>query len=115
MTIIVDGVFQDVSVNSTDIPETGQFILTSGWSKEPVSLNFTRISQNTRYSTIEVEFPIEFKNEHKNGVYYYSIEGLERGYVKIITEPGGSINTVAYNSGVVTENRESKVYYRPQY
>ena len=83
--------------------------------KKPVSLNFTRISQNARYSTIQVEFPVEFNNEHKNGVYYYSIEGLERGYVKIITTPGGSINTVAYNSGVVTENRESKVYYRPQY
>lgn len=115
MTIIVDRALIDVSVNSTDIPETGQFILTSGWSKVPISLNFTRISQNTRYSTIQVEFPVDFRDEHKNGVYYYSVDNLERGYVKIITNPGGGINTVAYNSGVVTENRESKVYYRPTY
>ena len=115
MTIIVDKTNIEVSVNSIDLPETGIFTLTSGWSKEPVLLNFTRISQNARYSTISVEFPVEFKDEHKNGVYYYSIEGLERGYVKIITEPGGSMNTVSYNSGVVTENRESKVFYRPNY
>lgn len=115
MTIIVNTTNKQVSVNSTDLPTTGDFILTSGWSKEPIILNFTRISQNARYSTIEVEFPVEFKDEHKNGIYYYSIEGLERGYVKIITEPGGSMNTVSYNSGPVTENRESKVFYRPQY
>ncbi len=115
MTITVDQTVKQVSVNNTDIPETGVFVLTSGYSKEPVSLAFTRVEQNTRYSTIDITFPSTFKDEHKNGVYYYSIDDLERGYVKIITEPGGAMNTKTYNSGTITENRESKVYYRPTY
>jgi len=115
MTITVNSTLETVSVNSIDIPETGDFILTSGYSKEPVVLPFTRISQNARYSTIDIEFPAEFKDEHKNGVYYYNIADLEKGYAKIITEPGGRMNTVSYGSGTVTENRESKVYHRPQY
>ena len=115
MTITVNSTLETVSINNTTIPETGDFILTSGFSKEPVSLPFTRTSQNNRYSTIDITFPVEFKDEHKNGVYYYSIEGYEQGYVKIITSPGGSNGSVVYTANPETENRESVVYYRPQY
>jgi len=115
MTILVNNTIETVSVNNTNISETGDFTLTSGFSKEPLVLDYTRTSQNARYSTIDITFPADFANEHKNGIYYYDLDGIERGYVKIITEPGGTMNTVSYNSGVVTENRESKVFYRPQY
>jgi len=120
MTINVDSIIETVSVNNIAIPQTGLFILTSGFSKVPVPLAFTRLSQNARYSTIDITFPQEFKDEHKNGVYFYSIEDdngipFEAGYVKIITEPGGTNGSVAYTANTETENRESKVYYRPQY
>ena len=78
------------------------------------------IFSNERYTTFEVQFPIGFGNEHKNGVYYYNIgvvaeEPLEKGLVKIITEPGGTMGTVAYESTIYTEERVSEVFYRPNY
>ena len=119
MTITVNQTTETVSINNVSIPETVDFILTSGFSKEPVTLSAIRSTQNDRYSTIDITFPTEFKDEHKNGVYYYSIEfdGIvyEAGYVKIITEPGGGNGITNFTSTPETENREADVYYRPNY
>lgn len=119
MTIYVDDEFIPVASNSTDLAGDLEFILISGYSKQPESFPCTLVEQNARYSQLLVNFGLDFKNEHKNGVYYYTIAAgtveFESGYAKIITDPGGSINTVAYNSGVATENREATVYYRPNY
>jgi hypothetical protein len=119
MTLTVNSTTEELSVNSIDIPSTGEFVLTSGYSKEPQSLSFTRTFQNDRYTTIEITFPTDFKDRHANGVYYYSIDSntiaYEKGYIKLITDPGGRMNEKPFNSGVETENRESVVYYRPQY
>lgn len=115
MTITVTSIFEEVSINNTSIPETGVFILTSGYTKVPQLLPYTRRLQNARYSTIIVEFPVDFAVSHFNGIYYYNIEGFEAGYVKIITDPGGSNGAVPYIANPETENRESQVYYRPQY
>jgi hypothetical protein len=74
---------------------------------------------NARYTELELTFPEGFKDEHLNGIYYYSIQNetevFEKGLVKIITQPGGDIGAIEYISPTETENRESVVYYRPNY
>ena len=119
MTINVNSTTETVSINNVSIPSTVDFILTSGYSKEPVILAATRTQQNDRYSTIDITFPVEFKDQHKNGVYYYSIENggtiYEAGFVKIITEPGGETGITNYTSNPETENREAEVFFRPNY
>lgn len=96
-----------------------EFVLTSQYSHQPLILIPTCISSNDRYSMFTVQFPVGFGNQHKNGIYYwdlaYDLISLEKGLVKIITEPGGGMNTLAFNSGVITENRVSEVYFRPNY
>ena len=119
MTINVNSTTETVSINNVSIPTTVDFILTSGYSKEPVVLSAVRTLQNNRYTTIDITFPVEFKDEHKNGVYYYSIESgatkYQAGFVKIITEPGGETGITNYTSTPALENREADVFYRPNY
>ena len=96
------------------------FTLTSQYSHQPLVLNAEAIFSNERYTTFQVQFPIGFGDSHKNGVYYYNIalvgqEPLEKGLVKIITEPGGTMGTVAYESTIYTEERVSEVFFRPNY
>ena len=119
MTIYVDDQIIPIVSNNTDITGVLTFILISGYSKEPQNFPCTLLEQNSRYSKMIVDFGPDFKEQHKNGVYYYTIANVttefESGYAKIITEPGGSINTLSYNAGPIVENREATVYYRPNY
>ena len=97
-----------------------RFILTSQYSHQPLTLVATVISSNDRYSTFQVTFPTGFGDEHKNGVYYWDFmplggNSIEKGLIKIITEPGGTMGTVPYESGIDTEERISEVFYRPSY
>jgi hypothetical protein len=119
MTINVNSTTETVSINNSSIPATVDFILTSGYSKEPVILSAVRTLQNNRYSTIDITFPADFKDQHKNGVYYYAIKAgdtqYEAGFAKIITEPGGETGITNYTSTPATENREADVYFRPNY
>ena len=72
-----------------------------------------------RYTTFEVQFPIGFGDSHKNGIYNYDMstltESLDKGLVKIITEPGGDLGTTNYTSTPETEERVSDVFFRPNY
>ena len=122
MTIYVNETFEKVASNNIDITGPNNivsFILTSGFSKTDTVLPAEIIFQNSRYTELEVQFPTTFKDEHKNGIYYYTIQNddtiFEKGYCKIVTEPGGSNGAVAYDSGIQTEERQSVVYYRPNY
>jgi len=119
MTVYIDQQLKLIYSNNVEITGDLVFTLTSGYAKIPEPFPALLISQNARYTELEVDFGINFKDEHKNGVYYYTIsnntEIFEEGYAKIICEPGGGINILEYNSGTVTENRESEVYYRPNY
>ena len=95
-------------------------IITSQYSHQPLAIDAECTFSNSRYSLFEVVFPAGFGEEHKNGIYYWDLvewgqESLEKGLVKIITQPGGNINAISYNSGVITENRVSTVFYRPNY
>ena len=96
------------------------FTLTSQYSHQPLVLDAEAVFSNERYTTFEVVFPIGFGDSHYNGVYYYNIalvaqEPFEKGLAKIITEPGGTMGTVAYESTIYTEERVAEVFYRPTY
>lgn len=96
-----------------------ELIITSQYSHQPLVLLAECILTNSRYSLFNTQFPTGFGEEHKNGIYYwdlvYSGASLEKGLVKIITEPGGGINSLAYNAGPITDDRVSDVYFRPNY
>ena len=121
MTLLVDENNLNIrfSVNQPNLADTYEFILTSQYSKTPVTLGLNLINSNDRYSQFEVTFPTGFGNEHKNGIYYYDLAevntntSVEKGLVKIITQPGGEMGTEAFISN--NENREADVYYRPNY
>ena len=119
MTIYVTEQFENVATNNTLVNGDVEFTLTSGFSRNPVVLPATISLQNDRYTLLNVDFGVEFKDEHKNGIYYYTISNLttvfEKGYCKIVTEPGGQNGAITFDSGTVTEERESVVYYRPKY
>ena len=123
MTLYVDesNLTVDFYINASNMPNVSyDFVITSQYSKEPISLIATRETTNDRYTEYTTTFPTGFGDEHKNGIYYYSLAELGQqpftnGLVKIITEPGGSMGTVTYDSGTETENREAEVYYRPNY
>lgn len=97
-----------------------EFVITSQYShQDEVMIPTTLFSTNSRWSLFQIQFPTGFGDSHLNGVYWYDLKygsvSLEKGLAKIITNPGGKINTIAYDSGTVTEERVSDVYYRPQY
>ena len=119
MTLYINNNTETFASNNTAISGTVSFILTSQFSKQDTIIPATILVNNDRYTELELAFPIEFKNEHKNGVYYYTIQNedtvFEKGLVKIITEPGGDNGAIEYTSTQETENRESVVYYRPNY
>jgi hypothetical protein len=95
------------------------FTLTSQYSHQPLALDATVTVSNARYTTFEVQFPIGFGDSHKNGIYNYDMstltESLDKGLVKIITEPGGDLGTTNYTSTPETEERVSDVFFRPNY
>ena len=129
MTIYVleDELTVNVAFNVANLqPDLYNFLLTSQYSHKGTgfsSSDTTLLYSNSRYSMFEITFPVGFGDAHKNGIYYWKLYGnsypdpspIQQGLVKIITNPGGEIHTLAYNSGTVTEERVSEVFYRPNY
>ena len=124
MTILVSeaALTVEISVNQPNLVLNNlwEFVLTSQYSHQSLVLEATVINSNDRYSTIQVTFPTGFGDEHKNGIYYWDLkpvgaDAIEKGLIKIITEPGGTMGTVPYESGIDTEERVSEVFYRPSY
>ena len=112
----------EMAFNQADLPVgTYEFIVTSQYSHQSETMVPTvMLNTNARYSQFEIQFPTGFGDSHLNGIYWYELryngtDTIEKGIVKIITNPGGEINTLAYNSGTVTEERVSDVYFRPNY
>lgn len=97
------------------------FILTSQYSHQPIVMSAQATFSNARYTTFQVTFPVGFGDSHKNGIYYYDIkligavDSIEKGLVKIVTEPGGTMGTTNFNAGIDTEERVAEVFYRPNY
>jgi len=123
MTLHVDesNLIVDFYLNLANQPSgLFDFVITSQYSHQPLSLVAAWQSTNDRYTKYQVTFPIGFGDEHKNGIYNYSLapiggEPITYGLVKIITEPGGEMGTVTYNAGPDAEERVADVFYRPNY
>ena len=95
------------------------FTLTSQYSHQPLLIDATVTLSNARYTTFEVVFPIGFGDSHKNGIYNYDMStidtSLEKGLVKIITQPGGDTGITNYTSTPAIEERVADVFFRPNY
>jgi len=119
MTLYINNTTEKFSSNNTSISGTVSFVLTSQFSKKDTIIPATILVDNARYTELELTFPSTFKDEHKNGVYYYTIQSdttvFEKGLVKLVTDPGGQNGAVEYIAPTETENRESVVYYRPNF
>tara|TARA_B110000971_G_scaffold5728_2_gene5702 strand:- start:380 stop:766 length:387 start_codon:yes stop_codon:yes gene_type:complete len=127
MTIYVneDEPIVNIAFNQVNLTVGGFYFfkITSQYSHQTTTMFPGEVvTSNARYSMIQVTFPAGFGDAHKNGIYYYELRStiypvgaIEKGLVKIITNPGGEINTLEYNSGTVTEERVSEVFFRPQY
>lgn len=125
MTLYIDEAALSVELyfnqpNLTAAAGNYTFVLKSQYSKQDLTLTGAVTETNDRYSTVSVTFPTGFGDEHKNGIYYWSLispfaEVIEKGLAKVITEPGGSTGMTNYTSNPATEEREADVYYRPNY
>ena len=110
-----------LSLVNLDLLSTYNFILTSQYSHQPVIMTAVATATNARSTTFYVTFPTGFGNEHKNGIYDWELKDvtnsitLEKGLVKIITEPGGSLGTTNFRSGINKEERIADVFYRPNW
>ena len=95
------------------------FTLTSQYSHQPLEIDATATLSNARYTTFEVVFPVGFGDSHKNGIYNYDmstlVKSLEKGLVKIITQPGGDTGITNYTSTPAIEERVADVFFRPNY
>ena len=94
---------------------TWTFTMTSEYSQKPIidaSAAVTLVESNERYMSFTVDVDPTFKDKHTNGYYSWTL-GPYNGFVKLITQPGGDLGTTDYVSD--NENRESTVYYRPNY
>lgn len=125
MTIYVDetnGNVVEFAVNQPNLTLGFDYgiIITSQYSHQPLGLDAECTFSNSRYSLFNVVFPAGFGEEHKNGIYYWDlveigVGSLEKGLVKIITEPGGGINALAFNAGPIVDDRVAEVFFRPNY
>ena len=119
MTTTVDGNELRLFVNNPDPvtpwDSTWTFTLTSEYSQTPLIDSSNTIfltTENERYLEFTVGVPATFKDKHTNGYYSWTL-GPYNGFVKLITQPGGDLGTTDYVSN--NEERESTVYYRPNY
>ena len=119
MTLYVNSITETFASNNTAINGTVSFVLTSQYARTDTIIPATIIVNNARYTELELTFPATFKDEHLNGVYYYTIknatEVFEKGLVKLVTQPGGGNGAIEYTATPAIENREADVFYRPQY
>lgn len=117
MTTTVDGNSMTLFVNDADTPFSNSwtFTMTSEYSQTPIisaETQVTLVTQNDRYMEFFIPVDVTFKDKHTNGYYYWTL-GPYEGFVKLITNPGGDMGTTDYVSN--NENRESTVYYRPNF
>ena len=119
MTLYINATTEKIASNNIAINGVVSFVLKGQYSKTDEVFPATISIQNDRYTELELTFPSDFKDQHKNGIYYYTIQNtttvFEKGLVKIITEPGGGNGAIEYTSTPELENRESEVFFRPNY
>lgn len=124
MTIYVDSIQEVLYLNTgnetPDLPFPHTLEIQSQWSRERETFSITRLLQNERYTSYAVDFGANFKDEHKNGIYWARITspGQIEGtwfLLKIVTDPGGQDGMTRYVADANTEDRVADTYYRPNY
>lgn len=122
MTIRINSATEALYINTgVETPITfGSLEIQSQWSKKRELFSATRTLQNERYTVYSVNFGDDFKDTHKNGVYWARLTapGFTEGtwfLLKIITEPGGGDGMTRYEADADTEARVADTYYRPNY
>lgn len=82
-----------------------------------IDTTFTIAVTNDRYTRIDFEIPLDLPTKHLNQIANYIVtidsQLVDQGVLKLTTEPGGGQFTQDYISN--NENRQAKVYYRPEY
>lgn len=76
----------------------------------------TIVNTNERYTEFSFEIPADLPQEHKNGIYNYTVTNETDTYVgllKLVCGTGGTNGTVSYESN--NEDRQAPVYYTPEY
>lgn len=76
----------------------------------------TKDLTNDRYTEFTFNIPSELPQEHKNGIYDYSVTNgtvTFQGLLKLVCGTGGTNGTVNYESD--NEDRQGPVYYTPEY
>ena len=93
-------------------------------------LNIGTLQKNDRWAKWYIELGQEWADNHKNGYYQWVITppipgdppfteptvGINwrvQGIVKLISNPGGDLGVVEYESN--NEDREADTYFRPNY
>lgn len=90
-------------------------------------LNAGTLRVNNRFAKWYIELGQEWADEHKNGYYQWvvtpPVPGFDeptiginteiQGIVKLISNPGGDLGVVEYES--TNEDREADTYFRPNY
>jgi len=107
-----------LAFNVTNVTGTWTLTLTSQLSNldtlDDLALNV--VVTNNRYTEFSFDIPSTLPEQHKNGIYDYTITNgivTETGLLKLVTGSGGGNGTVAYESN--NENRQGPVYYQGEY
>jgi len=108
----------NLSFNVTNVTGTWTLSLKSQLSNldtlNDLALNL--VVTNDRYTEFSFEIPSDLPEQHKNGIYDYTITNgifTETGLLKLVTGSGGTNGTVAYESN--NENQEGPIYYQGEY
>ena len=104
------------------VTDTWAIVLRSQLSHEYTEVGpyiLTIESTNDRYTEFSFTIPADLPDEHKNGIYEYTIQNvseaanIQTGLLKLVCGTGGEDGYTAYESD--NEERGGPVYYRPQY
>jgi hypothetical protein len=107
----------NLSFNVTNV--TGNWTLTLKSQLSHLNIldtALTVVTTNNRYTEFSFDVPQELPEQHKNGIYEYTITNgvdTEVGLLKLICGTGGTDGYTAYESN--NEEREAPIYYRPNY
>lgn len=107
-----------MSFNLVNATGSWTLTLTSQVSNLPIleDIALTIEETNDRYTEFSFAIPSDLPEEHKNGIYTYSVSNeisIETGLLKLVCGSGGTDGTVSYTSN--NEDQEAPIYYRPQY
>ena len=109
-----------INTDRTMVVPFASLELQSQWDRKSETFSASLVDSTDRWAAYLVDFGADFRNEHKNGVYWarFTTLGQSEGswfLLKIITQPGGNDGMTRYVADADTEERVADTYYRPNY